>query len=142
MTKRNMATSNSSHQPKGKCNFDQNNRRAVYIASSESCELKTINPCWNKFERMYFQEQQPNQFYDYKQSIDFVNTVEQNVVKYRILSVFSPKAERYRPKITPSLDAFHAVIYFMKQTTRLAYTAKIMVNFENNDILRYEVRKS
>ena len=39
-----------------------NDSRAVYIASSECCEPKRFVRYWNKVERKYIQEQQPNQF--------------------------------------------------------------------------------
>ena len=39
-----------------------NNSRAVYIASSESCEPKRFAHCWNKVERKYIREQL-NQFH-------------------------------------------------------------------------------
>ena len=34
-------------------NFDQNDSRAVYIASSKSCKPKRFVRCWNKIERKY-----------------------------------------------------------------------------------------
>ena len=56
----------------------------VYIASSESCELKRFSRCWNKVERKYIQEQQPNQFHFYNQDKDFLNRVDQSMTNYRI----------------------------------------------------------
>ena len=50
------------------------------IDSSESCEPKRYVWCWNKVERKYFQEQQPNQFHCYNQNMVFVNKMDQNVV--------------------------------------------------------------
>ena len=52
------------------------------IDSSESCEPKRYVWCWNKVERKYFQEQQPNQFHCYNQNMVFVNKMDQNVVYY------------------------------------------------------------
>ena len=57
--------------------------RAVYIAFSESCEPNRFVCCWNKIERKYIQEQQPNQFHSYNQNMGFVNRMVQNVAKYR-----------------------------------------------------------
>ena len=48
----------------------------VYIASSESCEPKRFVRCWNKVERKYIQEQQPNQFHCYNQNMDFVSRMD------------------------------------------------------------------
>ena len=39
---------------------------------------------WNKVERKYIQEQQPNQFHCYNQNMDFVKRMDQNVAKHRI----------------------------------------------------------
>ena len=61
--------------------YDDN--RAVYIAFSESCEPNRFVCCWNKVERKYIQEQQPNQFHSYNQNMGFVNRMVQNVAKYR-----------------------------------------------------------
>ena len=60
----------------------QNNSRAVYIASSASCEPKRLVRCWSKVERKYIQEQQPNQFHCYNQNMGFVNRMDQNVANY------------------------------------------------------------
>ena len=43
--KRNVATLNTAHQAKKLCDFDQNNSRRVYIASSEPCEPKRFARC-------------------------------------------------------------------------------------------------
>ena len=51
---------------------------------SESCQPKRFVWCWNKVERTYIQEQQPNQFHCYNQNMGFVNRMDQNVAKYRI----------------------------------------------------------
>ena len=57
-----------------------NNNRAVYIASSESCEPNKVSRCWSKVLRKCMQEQQPNQFQCYNQSKSFVNRMDQSVV--------------------------------------------------------------
>ena len=75
---------------KKQCNFDKNDSRVVYLASSESCEPKRFVRCWNKVKRNYIQEKQPNQFYCYNQNMGFVNRMEQNLVKYRISMVVVP----------------------------------------------------
>ena len=62
----------------------QNDSRAVYIASSKSCEPKRLVRCWNKFERKHIREQQPNQFHCCNQNMGFANRMDQNVAKYRI----------------------------------------------------------
>ena len=86
--KRNMDTLNSTVQVKQKssvtCVAGQNDSRAVYIASSESCQPKRFVRCCNKIERKYIQEQQPNQFHCYNQNMGFVNRMDQNVANYRI----------------------------------------------------------
>ena len=56
----------------------------IYIASSESYEPKKFVWCWNKVERKYIEEQQPNQFHCYNQNMGFANRMDQNVAKYRI----------------------------------------------------------
>ena len=61
-----------------------NNNRAIYIASSESCEPKRFSRCWNKVERKYIQEQQPNQFQCFNQIMGFINRMDQSVTNYRI----------------------------------------------------------
>ena len=50
----------------------------------ELCQPKRFVRCWNKVERKYIQEQQPNQFHFYNQNMGFVNRMEQNVTKCRI----------------------------------------------------------
>ena len=62
----------------------QNNSRVVYIASSESCEPKRFSGCWNKAERKCIQEQQPNQFHWYNQTMSFVNRMDQSLGNYGI----------------------------------------------------------
>ena len=39
---------------------------------------------WNKVERKYIQEQQPNQFRCYNQNMGFVKRMDQNLAKHRI----------------------------------------------------------
>ena len=56
----------------------------VYIAFSESFQPKKFVRCWNKVERKYIQEQQPNQFHSYNQNMGFVSRMDKNVAKYRI----------------------------------------------------------
>ena len=56
LQKRNMVTLKSAHQTKKQCNFDQNNSRAVCVASSESCELKRFVRCQSKVERQYIKK--------------------------------------------------------------------------------------
>ena len=73
MQKRNMATLNNAHQAKKQCNF-------------ESCEPKRFLWRWNKVEKKYVEEHQPNQFHGYNQNIGFVNRMDQNVTKYRYLN--------------------------------------------------------
>ena len=65
------------------CVVGYNDSSSAYIDSSESCQLKIFVPCWNKVERKYIQEHQPNQFYCYSQNMGFVSRIDQNVVKYR-----------------------------------------------------------
>ena len=55
----------------------------LFTQLSESYEPKILFGCWNKVERKYIQEQQPNQFQCYNQNMGFVNIVDQNVAKYR-----------------------------------------------------------
>ena len=45
----------------------ENDSRAVYIASSESCEPKRFVRCWNKVERKHIQEQ--HHFHCYNQNM-------------------------------------------------------------------------
>ena len=61
-----------------------NDNNAIYVASSESYEPKRFVQCWNKVENIYIyiQEQQPNQFHSYNQSMGFVSRMDQNVAKY------------------------------------------------------------
>ena len=66
------------------CVVGQNNIRTVYIAFSESFQPKKFVRCWDKVERKYIQEQQPNQLNCYNQNMGFVNRMDQNVAKYRI----------------------------------------------------------
>ena len=66
--------------------IDSNNSRAVYVVSSEYCKPKRFVRCWNKVERKYIQEQQPNPLYCYNQNMGFVDRMNQNVVKYTIVS--------------------------------------------------------
>ena len=79
-----VATLNSAHQAKIQCDLDKNNNRAVYMAPSESCELKRFVQCCNKVQRKYIQEQQPNQFHCYNQNMDFANRMDQKVAKCMI----------------------------------------------------------
>ena len=50
---------------------DLNNNGVAYIASSKSSEPRGFVRHLNKFERKYFQEQQPNLFYCYNQNMVF-----------------------------------------------------------------------
>ena len=64
---------------------DWNVITAVYIASNcLSSEHKRFVQRWNKVERKYMQVQQPNQFLCYKQTMEFVGRMDQNVAKYKI----------------------------------------------------------
>ena len=64
---------------------DWNVITAVYIASNcLSSELKRFVSRWNKVERKYMQVQQPNQFLCYKETMDFVGRMDQNVAKCKI----------------------------------------------------------
>ena len=85
--KRNVATLNSAAHIKQKrcetCVAGQNDSSELYIASSESCQ-HSRNLFWNKVERKYIQEQQPNQFHCYNQNMGFVKRMAQNVAKHRI----------------------------------------------------------
>ena len=58
--------------------------RAVYIAFPQPSELNRLVRRWNKVERKYIQEQQPNEFYHYNQNMSFNNRMDENVAKYRI----------------------------------------------------------
>ena len=82
--KRNVATLNSAAHIKQKrcetCVAGQNDSSELYIASSESCQ-HSRNLFWNKVERKYIQEQQPNQFHCYNQNMGFVKRMAQNVAK-------------------------------------------------------------
>ena len=49
--------------------FNQNNSRAVYIVSYESCKPKKFSRCCNKVERNCIQEQQSNQIHCYNQNM-------------------------------------------------------------------------
>ena len=74
-----MVTLDSAFQAKKQSNFDSawlEQQQGVYIASSELCEPKRIVRCWKKVERKYIQEQEPNQFHCYNQSMDFVNRMD------------------------------------------------------------------
>ena len=86
----NMATLKRAHQAKKQCSVTltvvrQNNSRAVYIASYESCEPKRFSRCCNKVERKYIQEKQPNQIYCCIQNMGFVNRMDQSMANYRIV---------------------------------------------------------
>ena len=73
---KNVATLYSTHYAKNCATLavaSQNNNRAVYIGSSESCKPKRFSLCLNKVERKYIQEQQPNQFQCYNQNMGFIN---------------------------------------------------------------------
>ena len=59
-----------------------NDSIAIYIASSESCKPKRFVCCWNKVEKRYIEEEQPNQFHHYNQNMGSVNRMDQNVAKY------------------------------------------------------------
>ena len=65
----------------------QNDSRVVYIASSESCEPKRFVRCWNKVEKKYIQEKQPNQFHCYNQSMGFFNRMDQNMIRMKMMEV-------------------------------------------------------
>ena len=82
--KRNMATLNNIHEARKQCNFDWNNSRVVYIAFTESFKPMRFVQCWQKVERKYIQEQQPNQFHCYNLKMGFANRMGQHVAKYRI----------------------------------------------------------
>ena len=54
----------SAHQAKNQCNFDsgllKQDNRVVYMGSSKSCYPKRFSRCFNKVEKKYIQERQPN----------------------------------------------------------------------------------
>ena len=56
----------------------------VYIVFSESCKPKRFVWCRNEVERRHIQEHQPSQFHCYIQNMDFVNRMDQHLVKHRI----------------------------------------------------------
>ena len=60
---------------------DLKDSKVGYIAS-QPCGPKKFVRCWNKVERKYIQEQQPNQFHFYNQKMDFVKRMDQNLAKY------------------------------------------------------------
>ena len=66
------------------CAVGQNDIRAVYIAYSGSFQTKKFVRYWNKVERKYIKDQQPNQFHCYNQNMDFVKRMDKNMAKYRI----------------------------------------------------------
>ena len=81
----NVATLDSAHQGKKQCNFGSGWLERQQGGYYESCEPKTFVWCWNNVERKYIQEQQSNEFHFYSQNMGFVNRMDQNVVKYRIV---------------------------------------------------------
>ena len=59
----------------------KNNSRAVYIASSESCEPKRFSLCWSKVERKCTRTSaQPNQSHCYYQNKGFVYRMNNNQI--------------------------------------------------------------
>ena len=62
--------------------FSQNDSSAIYIASSESCEIKRFLRCQNKVEKQYIREQQSKEFHCCNQNMGFVNRMDQNVARY------------------------------------------------------------
>ena len=64
---------------------DQNDKRALYIASSEYCQpTGNLFGVGTKLKEKYIQEQQSNQFHCYNQKMSFVKRMDQNVSKHRI----------------------------------------------------------
>ena len=59
------------------CVSGKNDKRALYIASSGSCQPSEV-------ERKYIQEQEPNQSQSYSQNMSSVKRTDQNVTKRRI----------------------------------------------------------